>query len=114
MTNLDLRALAARKGSHACCVGLVANPLHHANGDFTFNQGVVRRDGGSRFTFSGVSVWDESIWMRFSAKQSFSMLALLNELMAEDQCRGYLHRGFWYDIGRPRDLLQAQSMLSRL
>jgi len=42
------------------------------------------------------------------------MLALLNELMAEDQCRGYLHRGFWYDIGRPRDLLQAQSMLSRL
>jgi MurNAc alpha-1-phosphate uridylyltransferase len=35
----------------------------------------------------------------------------MHELIGRGACRGFLHRGDWFDIGRPLDLMRANRMM---
>ncbi|MDX8396431.1 MAG: nucleotidyltransferase family protein, partial [Mariprofundaceae bacterium] len=111
LTDVDVQMLARMCPNKGCSIALVPNPKHHLKGDFVLQAGVVKDDGDNRHTFSGVSVWDDAALEAYPIDQSFSLVEPMRDLMALDLCRGILHRGEWFDIGRPRDLVRANQLI---
>lgn len=110
LTDVDIQALASACPEAGACLSLIPNPAHHPAGDFVLQDGLIPMspDGDLRYTFTGVSVWEQSAFDTWDAGQSFSLLEVIQKLMVEHRCAGILHNGFWFDMGRPRDLIQAR------
>ncbi len=113
LADIDLHALAALAPKNACSIALVGNPAHHPHGDFHLNGSTVSVDGYDRYTFSGVSVWDSALFDPYAGGEAFPLARTIRETITRDQCRGLLHRGYWFDVGRPGDLIKANRMLIR-
>ncbi|MDX8392243.1 MAG: nucleotidyltransferase family protein [Mariprofundaceae bacterium] len=105
--DVDVQILAGICLQGGCAVALTANPAHHPQGDFALHDGMVCSEGASRHTFSGVSVWDADVFRDYACGQVFSLVEPMRDLMAAQLCTGLLHRGVWFDIGRPGDLFRA-------
>ena len=107
MADVPLKQLAALCPQAGCCLALVPNPEHNLAGDFSLEQHLVKNKADTTFTFSGVSVWHEEALKAFSPQQIFPLTQPIQTLIASEKCTGLVHRGKWFDIGRPRDLIQA-------
>jgi len=107
LSDIDVRKLAKLCPLLGCAIALTANPAHHPEGDFALRDGLVFDEGMPRHTFSGVSVWDEKALDGFAAGQAFPLVEPMRDLMGKRLCAGVLHRGAWFDIGRPVDLFRA-------
>jgi len=104
---MDVRQLAAICPQGGCAIGLVPNPAHHTAGDFALSDGMVAASGATRFTFSGVSLWQPAAFDSYAVGGKFSLVAPMRRLIRAGQCAGVLYRGDWFDIGRPVDLMRA-------
>jgi len=113
LANIDVARLAHRAAAGACALAMVKNPAHHPLGDFSLKAGHVSMKGYDRFTFSGVSVWDSAIFDAYEAGEAFSLARCIREQIAKGTCTGLLHAGYWFDIGRPGDLMQAGRSLGK-
>jgi len=111
---VDMRHLARELPEKGTAIALVPNPSHHPDGDFSLNRGYVEVDGDERFTFSGVSIWHADAFAAYQSGEVFSLIEPMREFIANKQCRGLVYRGPWFDIGRPRDLMQANRMMGGL
>jgi len=107
LADVDVQSLVNRCPDSGCALALVSNPAHHPEGDFAIKNGLVNVQGQPRHTFSGVSVWHESVLNGYPKNTSFSLLKPMKNSMAEQCCAGLLHRGQWFDIGRPKDIVRA-------
>lgn len=109
LSDIDVRVLARSCPNAGACLSLVSNPVHHPEGDFSLRDGLVSisPDGYPRYTFSGVSVWEQGVFGAWSPGQPFSLTEAIRRLADERRCTGILHDGLWLDMGRPRDLIQA-------
>ncbi len=108
LSDLDLQALASHCPPGGACLGLVANPAHHPDGDFALRDGLVRADGGPRLTYAGISVWHPAALVRWRVGEAFPLSDAMRALIGEGRCAGLVHRGWWFDIGRPADWLRAR------
>jgi MurNAc alpha-1-phosphate uridylyltransferase len=113
LADVDLHRLAALVPDGGCSIALVANPPHHPDGDFILYGTNVSMSGSDRFTFSGISAWDEQAFDSYSQGSAFSLVEPMRELIGQGMCSGLLHRGHWFDIGRPSDLMQANCIMGR-
>ncbi len=107
MADVNVQKLANQCPKHGCSLALVANPSHHPKGDFAIKNGLVCLQGEPRYTFSGVSVWHDSVLNAYPKNTSFSLLEPMRNMMEKQCCAGLLHRGQWFDIGRPKDVIRA-------
>lgn len=107
VSDLKLERLGAILPASGVAIGLVPNPVHHPAGDFALHGVQVSNEGDHRFTFSGISVWDASLFDAFAVDSAFSLVLPMRQWAAQGLCTGILHRGYWFDIGRPRDLILA-------
>jgi len=107
LADINVRELAQYCPVQGCALALVPNPVHHLQGDFALQGARVLAEGEPRYTFAGVSVWDESVLRACAANTAFSLIEPMRDCMAKGVCAGLLHRGQWFDIGRPKDLMQA-------
>jgi MurNAc alpha-1-phosphate uridylyltransferase len=107
LANVDVQSLAKRCPDGGCALALVTNPAHHLEGDFAIKNGLVCLQGKPRHTFSGVSVWHDSVFNEYLKNTSFSLLEPMKNMMRKQHCTGLLHRGQWFDIGRPKDVIRA-------
>ncbi|MDQ6960717.1 MAG: sugar phosphate nucleotidyltransferase [Mariprofundaceae bacterium] len=108
LADIDVQALARACPKAGACLSLIPNPAHHPAGDFAFRNGLALPDGDPRYTFSGVSVWEQSALDTRLPGQAFPLVDTIQTLANEHRCSGILHGGFWFDIGRPRDLMLAR------
>ncbi len=107
MMDIDFQILDNICPHHGCALALVANPQHNPLGDFSLdNENLVSLHQPSH-TFSGVSVWDKQVFMAYPSHQNFTLIEPIHKLIAKKQCLGTVHHGYWFDIGRPRDLIRA-------
>ncbi|MBN4082338.1 NTP transferase domain-containing protein [Mariprofundus ferrooxydans] len=107
LADVDVQGLAGRCPEYGCTLALVANPMHHLEGDFAIKNGLICLQGEPRYTFSGVSVWRDSVLKQYAAHTAFSLLDPMKRMMEKQRCAGLLHRGKWFDIGRPKDVIRA-------
>lgn len=109
-TDLDFGALRAASPEFAELV-MVENPAHHPDGDFALSDdGLLREQGPSRYTFAGVSVWQPQCFAGL-AEGRRPLKPLLLTLMAQERLRGRLHQGQWWDIGTPERLAALDAKL---
>lgn len=112
MADVDLQRLAAVLPEGGGAIALVANPPHHPQGDFALGGGMVSAAGDDRFTFAGVSLWDRRVFAAYESEDRiFSLARTIREQISAGRCAGMIHRGPWFDIGRPTDLVRADRML---
>jgi len=111
LADIDLQRLASRVSATGAALAMVANPMHHPAGDFGVVDGLITPDKTPGFTYSGVSVWDEKALLDFQNGDTFPLTGPMLQLMDQGRLAGVVHRGSWFDIGRPRDLMQAQLAL---
>ena len=102
MCDMDYRSLPSEPKGLAHLV-LVCNPEHNPNGDFALEDQLIRSDGASKFTFSGIGVYRPQLFSGCSAGK-FPLAPILRGAMSEDQVTGELHQGFWMDVGTPERL----------
>ncbi|MDQ7011797.1 MAG: nucleotidyltransferase family protein [Mariprofundaceae bacterium] len=108
LADVDIRSLAEGMPAGGACLALVPNPAHHPQGDFALADGLIRDDGDVRYTYAGVSVWDPAVFANSPTGAVFPLIQPMRGLMAAGRLAGLLHRGAWFDIGRPRDLMRAR------
>ncbi len=111
LADIDLQRLANRVPADGAALAMVANPMHHTAGDFGVVDGMITPDKTPGFTYSGVSVWDEKALLDFQNGETFPLTRPMLQLMDRGRLAGVAHRGSWFDIGRPRDLMQARLTL---
>jgi len=113
LTKVDVHSLADLIPDGGCSIALVKNPPHHPDGDFSLHGARVSMGAFDRFTFSGISVWDERAFDSYENDSIFSLVKPMRELIGQGRCSGLLLQGHWFDIGRPSDLMQANRQLGR-
>ena len=114
LTDLDLKCLNVVMPEGGAAIGLVQNPRHHPKGDFALNGGHVQSEGDERFTFSGISVWDEALFDTYEEGSVFSLVQPMFDLIEKGRCTGVKHDGYWFDIGRPSDLMRANRLKGKV
>lgn len=121
-SDLDFATLPGRPRGHAHLV-LVANPPHHADGDFVLaDDGTVHAEGAPRWTYAGIGVfrpelfgnWREVVGEVDGADQRpprFRLLPLLVDAMRRGAVGGQRHDGHWVDVGTPQRLRELDAGL---
>ena len=89
---------------------LVANPEHHAAGDFGLREGSVALDG-ARFTFSGIAAYRPDMFRPIAPGANAKLAPLLCEQIAAHRVTGELYTGRWRDIGTPARLAALEREL---
>ena len=113
LSNFDIRRLSEVIPTAGVAIGLVENPRHHPIGDFALNGTSVQAEGDNRLTFSGISLWHEKTFDEYEEGGIFSLVEPMRELIAGGRCSGIRHNGYWFDIGRPCDLMHANRLFDR-
>jgi len=90
---------------------LVANPEHHAGGDFALRAGRVALDG-ERHTFSGIAAYRPALFQALVPGSSAKLAPLLREQIAAQRVSGELFEGLWHDIGTPARLASLERELA--
>ncbi|MDX8403984.1 MAG: nucleotidyltransferase family protein, partial [Mariprofundaceae bacterium] len=117
VADIDLQRVAnsvtSCVNSPGAALALVPNPAHHPDGDFGMTADMVTMNRAPRFTYSGVSVWDERSFLDYQNGDVFPLIDPMRSLISQEKLSAIMHRGIWFDIGRPRDLIQAREFLSK-
>jgi MurNAc alpha-1-phosphate uridylyltransferase len=105
-TDLDFGAVRIAPEALAQLV-LVANPMHHPNGDFALINGRVQDQGGARWTYSGIGLYRPELFQGCSAGK-FPLLPLLRRAIASRRLHGQVFEGAWSDVGSVERLAALQ------
>ena len=103
-TDFDFATLRAPRNGAAAHLVLVDNPPHHPGGDFALVDGYVANDGAARLTFSGIGVYDPSLFADIAAGSKMQLAAVLRPQIGAGRVTGEHHRGEWLDVGTPERL----------
>jgi MurNAc alpha-1-phosphate uridylyltransferase len=98
-TDFDFATLAAPDGGDLAHLVLIDNPAHHPGGDFALQAGRVANDGSSMLTFSGIGVYQPSLFSHIPAGSRCQLAAVLRPQIAEGRVTGEHYRGRWADVG---------------
>ncbi|MDX8388241.1 MAG: nucleotidyltransferase family protein [Ghiorsea sp.] len=113
MSSINLQSLSKICPKQGCSLALVENPKHNFKGDFSLQDGRVTHATGQTYTFSGVSVWSEAALSKYPSNTAFPLITPIRELITKEVCIGSVYRDQWFDIGRPRDLIQANRLFEK-
>ncbi|MGZ8154311.1 MAG: N-acetylmuramate alpha-1-phosphate uridylyltransferase MurU [Burkholderiales bacterium] len=83
---------------------LIDNPAHHRAGDFGLADGRVTADGGTRYTYSGIGVYDPALFAGVARGTRCQLASLIRPQLASGRITGEHYRGRWFDIGTPERL----------
>lgn len=103
---------------HGCLAHLVLvpNAPHHPRGDFSIDENGLVGDeeprGGTRFTFSGISVMHRELFAGHKPAP-LPLLPLLKAAMTRGKLRGEVYGGEWVDVGTPERLQNLNDKQSR-
>jgi N-acetyl-alpha-D-muramate 1-phosphate uridylyltransferase len=85
---------------------LVANPPHHPHGDFALSGSQVSDAGDSKWTFSGIGLYQPTLFAGVKPGSKGQLATLLRAAMARGLVSGEIHRGEWHDVGTPQRLAE--------
>lgn len=98
------RALALRE--RLAHLVMVANPAHHAAGDFRLRDGKVEfaTNTSDTLTYAGIGVFSPRFFRDVPRGQPLKLRPLLDAAIAAGTLRGEQHTGRWVDVGTPERL----------
>lgn len=94
---------------------MVANPAHHAGGDFSLDgERVVYANGEQTFTYAGIGVFSPSFFAGIKAGTVMKLRPLLDAAIAAGTLSGEQYAGRWVDVGTPQRLAELDQELRNL
>lgn len=109
--DFDFGSLPYRPSSDAHLV-MVNNPRYHPHGDFSLRGNRITNDLLPRYTFSGIAVYDPTLFEFARAPRRIPLAPILRNAAAGGVVTGEMHRGLWFDIGTPLRLATADQRLT--
>ena len=109
-TDIDFGSLKLESPDVAHLV-MVNNPPQHAAGDFALLNGKLHAEGSIKLTFSGIGIYQPSLFAGLERGQGAKLAPLLKTAMAQGLVSGVHHQGQWHDIGTPERLQALDSQL---
>ena len=103
-TDFELAKLAPPAGGALAHLVLVDNPAHHPRGDFVLDGARVANEGKTRHTFSGIGVYDPSLFADITVGAKHQLAAVLKPQIDAGRVTGEHFRGRWIDVGTPERL----------
>lgn len=93
---------------------LVDNPNHHPQGDFSLTAAgdVGKQIPEQSLTFSGVGVYQPSLFSQIRVHTRAKLAPLLHSAIEAGQVKGEYHHGLWLDVGTVERLEQANKLFS--
>lgn len=90
---------------------------YHGPGNFALTgQGALRRDPAAGYVFTGLALWDASIFDGMQA-QPWSLRRIFDARKGEDQSlhrmHGLVHHGDFLHVGTPAELSEVEAFVSR-
>ena len=93
-------AALAHNRSISAHLWLVANPPHHPNGDFSIdNNGLLKKDGTPKYTFSGVAVYRPEFFDGVLPNVKRPLAPLLFTAAEQGKITATLMTEYWLDVG---------------
>lgn len=90
----------------------VANPAHHAGGDFALaGDRVVPAGSGQTLTYAGIGVFSPAMFAAVPPGQALKLRPLLDAAIAAGTLQGERHAGRWVDVGTPQRLAELDAEL---
>lgn len=83
---------------------MVSNPPQHLAGDFALNGNLLSNEGAQKLTFSGIGVYQPSLFAALEKGAPAKLAPILREAMLTQQVSGEHFVGEWHDIGTPERL----------
>lgn len=83
---------------------MVDNPPQHTQGDFAFIGNKLMPEGDAKLTFSGVGIYEPSLFAEIEKGQPAKLAPLFRAAMLKQQVSAEHYQGEWYDIGTPERL----------
>ncbi len=113
-TSYDYSALAAKRdqmmqGGQQAHLVLVDNPAHNPLGDFSLHDGLLGNDGPAKLTFSGIALYEPSLFAGIDKGRKARLAPLLRAAAAAGRAGGEHFRGSWHDVGTPERLRALQN-----
>ncbi len=103
---------ARRLASANAHLVMVANPAHHAGGDFSLDgQRVIYAHGEQTLTYAGIGVFSPSFFAGVQAGTVMKLRPLLDAAIAAKKLTGERHAGRWVDVGTPQRLAELDAEL---
>ncbi len=101
-------------GGKLAHIVLVPNPPQHPRGDFGLRaDGVVLRDGATRYTYSTIGIYRKQFFASLPGGNpdgvKAPMLPLLLAAIDNQQLTGEIYTGAWADVGTPERLAQLNA-----
>lgn len=107
----NTQAMTMLKENRLAHLVLVDNPKQHAAGDFALDKHIVSSDGAPKLTFSGVGIYQPSLFAHIEKGQPAKLAPILREAMLKQQVSGEHFRGEWHDIGTLERLMALDVQL---
>lgn len=91
---------------------LVDNPNHHPQGDFSLTAAgdVGKQIPEQSLTFSGVGVYQPSLFSQIRVHTRAKLAPLLHSAIEAGRVKGEHHHGLWLDVGTVERLEQANKL----
>ncbi len=107
-------ARAAHLASRPAHLVMVANPAHHAGGDFSLDgERVVPAQGEQTLTYAGIGVFSPAFFAGVLCGAVMKLRPLLDAAIAAGSLSGERHAGCWVDVGTPERLAELDRQLQR-
>jgi len=91
---------------------MVANPAHHAGGDFSLDgQRVIYANGKQTLTYAGIGVFSLSFFTSVKRGEVMKLRPLLDAAIAASTLTGERFAGRWVDVGTPERLAELDKEL---
>ncbi len=91
---------------------MVANPAHHAAGDFSLDgERVIYARGGQTLTYAGVGVFSPAFFAGVERGTVMKLRPLLDAAIAAGTLTGERFTGRWVDVGTPQRLAELDAEL---
>nr|MBL8409809.1 nucleotidyltransferase family protein [Dechloromonas sp.] len=91
---------------------VVANPAHHAGGDFSLNgEHVIGAQSEQTLTYAGIGIFSPSFFADIPSGTIMKLRPLLDAAIATGTLTGERYAGRWVDVGTPQRLAELDAEL---
>lgn len=91
---------------------MVANPAHHAGGDFSLDgEQVIYANDGATLTYAGIGIFSPTFFASVTPGTVMKLRPLLDAAIAAGTLSGERHAGRWVDVGTPQRLAELDQEL---
>jgi N-acetyl-alpha-D-muramate 1-phosphate uridylyltransferase len=91
---------------------MVANPAHHAGGDFSLDgERVIYASGEQTLTYAGIGVFSPAFFTNVKPGSVMKLRPLLDAAIAAGTLTGERFAGRWVDVGTPQRLAELDKEL---